>query len=332
VIVHTRHQSPFLANNMLGDPGERDLFVYLPPGYQDRGRRYATAYLLHAFGQSAARLVDPDTGTERWRPPVQDVLDPVFGRMGVPPMIVVIPDGNSRWGCGQWLDSPVSGQFASYVAKDVVAYVDSTYRTIPEAASRGVLGFSSGGLGAWDLASQGPGIFGAMAMLSADTFFDMTHKAFVYKFYDSIWPEAPDGPVPDDHWSMMTYACSAAYSPNLANPPYFVDLPVAWPSGEILPQVWDRWLAHDPVENYRDRVGNLRRLSGILLDAGVRDDYELQWGHRVLSHRLTQAGIRHKLTENAGNHSGRSMERQQLALEWLGHVLDHAPMPGHRRA
>src|SRR5438309_905618 len=83
---------------------------------------------------------------QRGRPPVEDVLDPVFRRMGVPPMIVVIPDGNYRYGCGQWIDSPVSGSFGSYVARDVVSFVDSTYRTIANGKSRGCFGFSSGGM------------------------------------------------------------------------------------------------------------------------------------------------------------------------------------------
>ena len=122
---------------------------------------------------------------------------------------------------------------------------------------------------------------------------------------------------------MMTYAYAAAYSPNPGNPPHFVDLPIAWPSGEVVQETWDRWLRHDPVENYRDRLDNLRQLSGILLDAGVNDDYELQWGHRLLSHRLTEAGVRHTKTENPGNHGGRSRERQQVALEWLAGVLAH---------
>jgi S-formylglutathione hydrolase FrmB len=323
MIVRARHESPYLAANMLGDPGERDLFVYLPPGYEVSDRRYATAYLLHAFGQTNAEMVNPPTDDERARVPVEDILEPVFRRMGVPPMIVVIPDGTARWGCGQWVDSPVSGRFGSYVAKDVVSFVDANYRTIPDARSRGVFGFSSGGMGAWNIVSQNPDVFAAMAVLSADTFLDMTHKIFPYKYFNNIWPEAPNGPVEGDDWSMMTYAYSAAYSPNPQNPPYFVDLPIAWPSGEVIQEVWDRWLSFDPVENYRDRLDNLRKLSGILLDAGVHDNYELQWGHRVLSHRLTEAGITHKFTENAGNHGGRANERQQVALEWLGEILEH---------
>ena len=66
MIVHTRLESSHLAGNLLGDPSERDLFVYLPPGYEGSDHRYPTAYLLHAFGDSAEGLVTPATDGQRW--------------------------------------------------------------------------------------------------------------------------------------------------------------------------------------------------------------------------------------------------------------------------
>ena len=164
MIIQSRLESTHLAGNLLGDPGERDLFVYLSPGYEESDRRYPTAYLLHAYGVTAAQMVTPETDGQRWSPPIEDVLDPVFGRMRVAPMIVVIPDGNSRYGCGQWVDSPVTGSFEQYVLRDVTGTVDATYRTISDARSRGVFGFSSGGFGNWNLASRNPDVFGAMAV------------------------------------------------------------------------------------------------------------------------------------------------------------------------
>lgn len=322
MIVHERLEGVQLAGNLLGDPTERDLFVYLPHGYEESEERYPTAYLLHAYGQTAEQLVFPETDGQRWSPPLEDVLDPVFGRMAVPPMIVVIPDGWSRWGCGQWVDSPVTGNFEQYLLHDVIRRIDSAYRTLPTARSRGVFGFSSGGFGAWNLASRNPDVFGAMGVLSADTFLDMTHKFLLYKYLDSIWPEAPNGPVEGNDWSEIVYDYSATYSPNPDNPPFYVDLPVASPSGELIQEVWDRWLSFDPVVNVHDRIDNLRRLSGILLDAGFNDDYSLHWGHRLLSHYLTEAGIPHEHRENPGNHGGRGRERFQVALEWLSTVLD----------
>jgi S-formylglutathione hydrolase FrmB len=322
-MLHTKIEGSNLAGNLLGDPTERDVFVHLPPGYGDGDRRYATAYLLHAYGQTAEQSVQAVVDGPRWQPPLQDVLDPVFGRMGVPPMIVVIPDGWSRWGCGQWVDSPVTGNFEQYVLHDVIPHVDSTYRTLASATSRGVFGFSSGGFGSWNLASRNPDVFGATAVLSADSWLDMTHKFMLYKFLDSIWPEAPNGPIEGNVWSELVYDYSATYSPNPDNPPFFVDLPMAWPSGELRQDVWDRWLAFDPVVNVHERLDNLRKLSGILLDVGANDDYNLHWGHRLLSHYLDQAGIKHEHRENPGNHGGRARERYQLALEWLGQVLVH---------
>ena len=68
MIVETRHESDFLADNLLGDPKARELFVYLPPHYEESDRRFASAYLLHAFGQSARTVVYPETDGERWAP------------------------------------------------------------------------------------------------------------------------------------------------------------------------------------------------------------------------------------------------------------------------
>ena len=325
MIVHTRVDSSHLAGNLLGDPSERDLFVYLPPGYDESDRRYPTAYLLHMFHQTAESVVTPDTDAQQhWQPLLEDVLDPVFGRMGVSPMIVVVPDGWSSWGCSQWVDSPVTGQFEQYVLNEIVPTVDASYRTIRQPQSRGVFGFSSGGSGAWELASRNPEVFGAMAMLSGDSFLDLTFKDAPYKFLDSIWPEPPNGPIKGNFWSELTYTLAACYSPNPDRPPFFVDLPVSYPSGELIQEVWDRWLSFDPVVNVHDRLDNLRKLSGILLDVGSEDDFNLQWGHRLLSHHLQKAGISHEAREYNGNHGGRHRERYQLALQWLSGTLEHA--------
>ena len=68
----------------------------------------------------------------------------------------------------------------------------------------------------------------------------MTHKFLLCKYLDSIWPEAPSGPVEGNEWSRVVYDYSAAYSPSPNEPPFYVDLPVAFPSGELIQKVWDR--------------------------------------------------------------------------------------------
>ena len=117
------------------------------------------------------------------------------------------------------------------------------------------------------------------------------------------------------------YDYSATYSP-IRTPAVLGRPAVAWPSGELIQEVWDRWLAFDPVVNVHDRLDNLRKLSGILLDAGSNDDYNLHRGHRLLSHHLNEAGISYEHSENPGNHACRADERYQVALRWLSNVLD----------
>ena len=168
MIVHSRIEGTQLAGDLSGDPTDRDLFVYLPAGYEESDRRYPTAYLLHALGSSAELEVTPETDGQRWRPPVEDVIDPVFGRMGAAPMIVVIPDG--VFGGLR----PV-GRLAGHRQLRAVR----TGRRHPlrrrrppddrGCSSRGVFGVSSGGFGSWNLASRNPDVFGAMAVLSADS-------------------------------------------------------------------------------------------------------------------------------------------------------------------
>jgi S-formylglutathione hydrolase FrmB len=324
MVVRERLESRRLAGNLFGDPNTRDLVVYLPPGYEATPtRRYATAYLLHGFGGRALSwVVGPTLEGAFVRPPVQDLLDEAILRLGAGPLIVVMPDGWSRWGCSQWVDSPLNGAFERYVVEEVVPFVDARFRTLPTAASRGVCGSSSGGFGAWHLASRHPEVFGAAALLSADSYFALTHLPWFHRFYSRIYPDAPNGPVEGDLESWLCYGCASCYSPNPERLPHRVDLPVAFPSGELLPEVWTRWLAFDPVESWRDRLPALRALRGLLLDVGYRDEYGFHFGHRVLSARLKAAGIRHEAWEHDGTHGSRFVERLQRAVRWLSQVLE----------
>ena len=133
MIVHSRIEGSGLAGNLLQDPSDGDLFVYLPPGYEGSEDRYP-ALTCSRLRRERRALVQPPADGRRWAPPIEDVLDPVFARIGTAPLIVVIPDGWTRYGHGQWVDSPVGGNFKQYVLHDVVAHVDGTYRTIGSSA------------------------------------------------------------------------------------------------------------------------------------------------------------------------------------------------------
>jgi enterochelin esterase family protein len=145
--------------------------------------------------------------------------------------------------------------------------------------------------------------------------------ATFYRYFDSIYPHAPAGPVDGNMDSWFCYGWSAAHTPNSARPPYYCDFPFDYPSGEVFPHLWEQWLSHDPVVNWASRVENLRALQGILLDVGYRDEYNLHYVHRILSKGLRSANIAHDVEEYDGPHTTHVRERVIFALTWFSQVL-----------
>jgi enterochelin esterase family protein len=316
-------EGPRLAGNLLSNETVRPLVVHLPDGYSESSaRRYPTVYLLHGYPTRAVYWAyGPALASGVMKPPIGDVVQNAVAHHAAKDVILVMPDGWSRFGCSQWVDSPVTGNFEQHVLEDVVGHVDATYRTIPEAGSRGVMGISSGGFGAWHLSSRHPEVFGAAALLSADALFEVTQKPFFYRYFDRIGTEAPNGPIDGDAISYMCWGLSQAYTPNVDAPPFYANLPVEHPSGDVVDEHWQKWLALDPVVSWEPRLDNLRRLRGLLLDAGRNDEHGHHFAHRVLSKRLTAAGLAHEVAEHDGTHDSRLYERIALALGWFSDVL-----------
>jgi enterochelin esterase family protein len=313
-----------LAGNLLGNRTDRKILVHLPEGYSESSdRRYPVVYLLHGYPTRAVYWAyGPALSAGEMKRPIDDVVASAIDRHGARDVILVMPDGWSKYGCGQWVDSPVTGRFEQHVLRDVVGHIDRTYRTIPAAASRGVMGISSGGFGAWHLASRNPEVFGAAVLLSADSLFELTQLPAFHRHYNRIFPGPLSGPIDGDSTSYMCYGLAQAYSPNVTAAPFYADLPVEYPSGDVVDQVWARWRAFDPVVSWEPRIDNLRKLRGLLLDVGRNDEFNLHYGHRVLSKRLTGAGVAHDVEEHDGTHTSRLYERIEHALGWFADVLD----------
>jgi S-formylglutathione hydrolase FrmB len=323
MIVTHAVESTHLARNLLGNPHRRDLAIYLPPGYATSSeRRYPSVYLLHGFSsRSTSWGLGPALAFGALMPPLEQLLDEAIAEKRMAEMIVVMPDGWSRFGCSMWVDSPVTGAFEQYVTRELVAYVDSHFRTIATPEARAITGYSAGGFGAWHLGSRNPDVFGTMAVLSGGGNYQARTQATFYRYFDSIYPREPDGPRPGNIDSWFSYAQPAAFAPNPDRPPFYGDFPFEYPSGDVVPGVWDRWLAFDPTLNWESRQDNLRRLRGILLDVGSQDELGLQYAHRILSRRIGAAGIRHEAREHEGTHTSHLRERVTLACGWLSDHL-----------
>lgn len=325
-----RIESPALAGNPLGDPANRALAVYTPPGYDAQGsRRYPVLYCLHGYTGDVAALV----GARPWETNVVQWMDRLVRERRMPPAILAIVDGNTRLGGSQFLDSIHNGNYAQYVVCDIVGYVDATYRTIAAEGGRAVFGKSSGGFGALHLSLAHPGTFAAFASHSGDTYFRYAHfpsfpaaqrtleqfgtkQAFVEEFERRHKrPQAFYATI-----EMMGYA--AAYSPTKAEA-FAFDMPFDGKTGELRDDVFARWLAYDPVERVAAGKAALERLRLRYVDCGRRDEYGLDIGARVFVQRVRDVGLSVQHDEFDDDHRNVGY-RYEVSLPALADVLDRA--------
>lgn len=318
--------SRILASNPLGDPSSRELPVYLPASYDHGSTTYPVVYCLSGFTGSARSWFN----FQAWVPAMDERLDALFAS-GAPEMIVVFPDCFTRYGGSQYLDSPAVGNYRSWLVQEIVPYVDAHFRTKSERRYRGVLGKSSGGYGALMLAMDHPELFSALACHSGDMYFEYTYlpdfpvaaralekAGGLNKFLEGFGSSPLSGK--SDHALVNTIAMSACYSPNPQTKPHLFDLPFETSTGEIRREVWERWLQKDPICRARSEKHGLKELGLIYLDCGLRDEYHLNLGARILVAELAKQGITTIYEEFDGGHSNVQF-RYDISLRRLAESL-----------
>src|SRR5512143_1806519 len=157
-VQHIRIHGAALEGNLEGDAVDRDVIVFLPPGYQkEKGRRYPVVYALHGYS----------IGAEQWSKEIHvpQTIEGAFAQ-GAKEMIVVLPDSKTLHNGSMYSSSPTTGDFERFIAHDVVAYIDAHYRTIPERQSRGLVGHSMGGYGATRIGMKHSDVFGSLYIMS----------------------------------------------------------------------------------------------------------------------------------------------------------------------
>ena len=164
--------SRVLRGNPLGDPHRRPLWVYVPPGYDAApSRRYPSVYAI----QGLTGQLDMWRNRSPFRPTYLELVDAMFARHESPPGLVVFVDCWTSLGGSQFLDSPGTGRYHTYLCDEVVPFVDAHYRTLPAAAHRGIQGKSSGGYGAMVTPMLRPDLFGGMASHAGDALFEVSY-------------------------------------------------------------------------------------------------------------------------------------------------------------
>ena len=171
--LHPRFHSRFLR-------ADRDVLVYLPPGYDaGGGRRYPVLYL-----QDGQNLFDGATSFlpgQEWR--VDETATALIARGVVEPLIIVgvYNAGNDRveeytpTRAGAGVARGRGGEAAAYgrmLTEELKPYIDRHYRTRTDPAHTGLGGSSLGGLVSLWLGLQSPRTFGRLACLSASAWWD----------------------------------------------------------------------------------------------------------------------------------------------------------------
>lgn len=317
--------SDALRGNPLGDPHVRPLYVWTPPSYDDDPeRRYPSVYVI----QGMTGMAQTWFNNEPWTTSYPDAIAELE-----PEAIVVLVDAFTRWGGSQFIDSPGTGKYHTYLCDELVPYVDAHYRTLDAAAHRGIQGKSSGGYGAMVTPLLRPDLFGGLATHAGDALFEVCYalefpavaRALREQYdgsFDRFWDDFLSGrPVladADDPVLVNTFAMAAAYS---ANEDGTIDLPFDVETAELRPEVWERWLAWDPVRMARleQHAETLRGLRAIWIDSGTRDEYFLDLGALAFRKALGAAGVPDEVVRLElfpAGHRGLGF-RYPLSLAWL---------------
>jgi hypothetical protein len=323
-------ESKALRGNPLDDPHERPLWVYAPPGYDtDANTRYPAVYVIQGYtGQIDMWRNRSPFGAKNFL----ELTDELFAEGEAPPCIVVFVDAWTRIGGSQFVDSPAIGRYHSYLCDDVVPWVDAHYRTLAEPRHRGIQGKSSGGYGAMITPMLRPDLFGGLATHAGDALFENCYgKDFpdavraLRDHYDgsfeAFWQDFDGRPgiaKPSDPVLVNTWGMAAAYS---ADADGTVRLPFDVSTGEIVPEIWQRWLAWDPVRMAPHRADALRSLAAVYIDSGKSDEYYLDLGAEAFRRALAKIGVTDVFFELFEGKHGGITYRYPKSLRYLAERL-----------
>ena len=295
-----------VLENTLGDPIEREVLVHVPPGVEGEVPCiiYLAPYTGTGMGRANWRAFD-ETLPQRFERLIRE------GKMG--PAILVMPDTFTSLGGNQFIDSPVMGNWGTWLAQDLQRELSVRYSI----SGFALVGKSSGGYGAlvrgmmddsWDAVACHSGDCG-FNLLYGEAMASCLTRVEQFSGVEGFLTHVKESKSlsHDDFHTLMICAMSASYDPLDK-----IQLPVDSHSCEFITERWDNWLSWDPlnlIEDYQD-------LPPTWIDVGDRDQYHIQYGIRLLIDRLNELSIPHHHEEFSGTHSGID-NRLDLSIPWL---------------
>jgi enterochelin esterase-like enzyme len=300
-----------LEGNLEGNATDREALVFLPPSYaREVTRRYPVVYALHGYS----------VGAEQWAGEIG--VPATIGSAlaaGVGEVLVILPDSRTVHDGSMYSSSVTTGDFERFIARDVVAFVDARYRTLPMRESRGLVGHSMGGYGATRIGMKHPDVFGSLYVMSPCCLSppgSRQPRPELDEILERVHSPSESSRLP--FLPRARLATAAAWSPNPNNPPLYLDLPVK--HGVPQARVIARWTANSPLALLDQYVGSLRRYRAIGIDVGDRDD--LLPEARSLHEALDDYAIPNSFEIYEGTHTSRLAERfQEHVLPFFGRSL-----------
>jgi S-formylglutathione hydrolase FrmB len=323
-------ESELLADNPLGDPNRRPLWVYRPPGVElDHPRPLPSIYVIQGyFGR-----LDVWEARGPFEPNLLERVDALFAGGETPDAIVIYVDAWTAYGGSQFVNSIATGPYQDYLCDEIVPFVDERYPTAADRDHRALTGKSSGGFGSMVVPMLRPDVFGALASHAGDALYEACYLPTFPKVvrtlrddfgssYDAFFRAVAEADHFDmDNWGdpMMTYGCAACFTPDPEQPGKAL-LPFDIETGRLIDERWERWLELDPVRMAPRHGDALRSMRRIYLDAGRSDEWFLDLGAQAFARELDALGVTHTLELFEGKHGGiayrypRALRELALAL------------------
>lgn len=299
--------APSIQNNKGGEDPNRKLVIYLPPGYDKSRQRYPVLYFLHGYAVDADEMM-------QWLN-FKTLMDSAISGGKMRPMILVLPSSMTKYFGSFYTNSAITGNWADYIGRDVVDYVDKNYRTIAHRGSRGLFGHSMGGNGALKMAMLFADKFSTVYAMSPGALhfsddFRLSHPAFKraaeQKNIDSLRTTVPYYDFEKFPFFEMIYVSLARmYSPNANEPRIQADEPIKYTGGkmEVNVPVLKKWEANFPINMIEDHLPALKSLTALKMDWGRNEEFKhIPATNLAFSKKLEAFGVKHFAEEYIGDH------------------------------
>lgn len=321
--------SKSLEGNPLNSPANRDLKIYLPPGYyESEDKRYPSMYYIHGYGGNNRGWTvtgrNSKDKTIPWelipkkilkrvdmeRITTFETLDELIENGDLEPFIFVQPDaslhvpnihgrkdfrGELTTKGSFYINSPYSGNYMDYIIQDVINYIDSNYRTIPDKQHRALMGGSMGGFGTLYLCLHHPEKFISAASLSpgnlGDNDLSRANWSLRIPIYEEIFGAKMSAEIGDSTWNDILDSIDLIFTNNQLIPTIKRD-----EEGNIVEvneELLQKWGKHNINNLIKEKPESFKQVH-LLLNCAIDDEFGLTDGAKKIHETLLEKGIDHQ--------------------------------------